>query len=372
MKQMQCAVLILMAAAGLVGTVTARAATAQTTAMPGEPVTGLFARPTRKGDPAHDLPADIRQLTAYGERPVFSPDGQRVAFVGKTYGDAYELDLRTGAIRNLTAHTPHGGIVRIHYMADGSYLLLAPLQLTASREETRNAHVQLWWMDARAEGQMIPLGVTAFEGIAVSPVSDIVVWAEILPRVTRLDPTITGSTTLKAAHVVVNGGVPHLAGSRDLLTKPWSDCLLEPQDLYANDSRLTLSCYVLARERQPGSGPLAASHVDTLDMVNLKTTRIPTPPGLYAEVEGVLPDDRRTTVECGNNDGTGLDICLLELKSVNPRYTRLTHALDFGGYRFSNPQVSRDGRRMVFQTGIANEEAGVGHGILMMTLPLGF
>jgi len=34
---------------------------------------------------------------------------RKIAFIGKSYGDAYELNLATGAIRNLTAHAPHEG-----------------------------------------------------------------------------------------------------------------------------------------------------------------------------------------------------------------------------------------------------------------------
>jgi len=106
-------------------------------AIPGEAVTGAFPLPSKEGDPLANLPPRTRVISSFGERAVFSPDGNRVAFVERAYGDVFEYDLRTGAIRNLTAHIPNSGFLRVHYMKDGSYLLLGPRKIGESREETR-------------------------------------------------------------------------------------------------------------------------------------------------------------------------------------------------------------------------------------------
>jgi len=92
-------------------------------------VNGQFPSASRQGDPTEHLPAGGKVLVSFGERPAFSPDGTRIAFIGKSYGDAFELDLRTGKTRNLTSHTPNSGFLRVMYLPDGSYLLLGPRKM---------------------------------------------------------------------------------------------------------------------------------------------------------------------------------------------------------------------------------------------------
>jgi len=337
-------------------------------AIPGEAVTGAFPLPSKEGDPLANLPPRTRVISSFGERAVFSPDGNRVAFVERAYGDVFEYDLRTGAIRNLTAHIPNSGFLRVHYMKDGSYLLLGPRKMGESREETRASHIELWWIDAKAEGQMIPLGLTLYEGLAVSPLSNRIVWGNVSPNVGKLPNGIRGKSSLSIGEVRLENGVPRLAAVRTLVTRDWDQCLLEAQDFFDSDRQITATCYVLTRSKMPGAKRIAESQVYTIDLASGAMTHIPTPIELYAEAEGIFPDGRRTTVECGNDQAKGLDLCLLELTPDHPRYTRLTRAQDYGEYRFSNPQVSRDGRKIAFQIGLAREEAGSGRGILIMDL----
>jgi hypothetical protein len=85
--------------------------------------------------PAAHLPAHIRRLTHFGERPDWSHDGQKLLFLSKTFGDAMEIDLRTSAIRNLTAHFAHHGFVRAMYLANGDILLSGPAQYDPKRPD---------------------------------------------------------------------------------------------------------------------------------------------------------------------------------------------------------------------------------------------
>src|SRR3954453_6473485 len=77
----------------------------------------------RPGNPEDHLPPNITHLTWFGERGSWSPDGQRLAFMSKSFGDAFEIDLRTRAIRLLT-HYPHPGFLRVQYLPNGDYFLI--------------------------------------------------------------------------------------------------------------------------------------------------------------------------------------------------------------------------------------------------------
>ena len=48
----------------------------------------------KRGSPEEHLPPNITQLTAFGERASWSPDGQRIAFMAKSFGDAFVVDVR--------------------------------------------------------------------------------------------------------------------------------------------------------------------------------------------------------------------------------------------------------------------------------------
>jgi hypothetical protein len=50
----------------------------------------------------YDPPEFHQKLLDYGERPYWSPDGKRIAFVESNYGDICEIDIETREVRNLT------------------------------------------------------------------------------------------------------------------------------------------------------------------------------------------------------------------------------------------------------------------------------
>ena len=77
-----------------------------------------LAQGTKTGSPEENLPANITRLTHFGERASWSPDGRRIAFMEKSFGDAYEIDLSTRAIRLLT-HYAHPGFLRVQYLPNG-------------------------------------------------------------------------------------------------------------------------------------------------------------------------------------------------------------------------------------------------------------
>ena len=72
----------------------------------------------KKGSPLDELPPYIEQLTTFGERADFSPDNQRVAFMSKSFGDAFEIDLARRRIRCLTCSIPGAAFLRVQYLVN--------------------------------------------------------------------------------------------------------------------------------------------------------------------------------------------------------------------------------------------------------------
>src|SRR5687768_8110639 len=68
----------------------------------------LSAQSQKTGSPEEHLPPNVTQLTAFGERASWSPDGRRIAFMSKSFGDAFVVDVSTRMIRLLT-HYPNAG-----------------------------------------------------------------------------------------------------------------------------------------------------------------------------------------------------------------------------------------------------------------------
>ncbi len=67
------------------------------------------------------------KLLDYGERPYWSPDGKRIAFIERNYGDVCEMDFETREVRNLTGNLgEHHHFLRVLFLNNGDYLLIGP------------------------------------------------------------------------------------------------------------------------------------------------------------------------------------------------------------------------------------------------------
>ena len=114
--------------------------------------------------PDQNLPPHIRKLTGFGERAEFSLDSKRVLFLSKTFGDAMEIDLATGVIRNLTAHFPHFGFTRALYLSNGHILLSGPTEFNPADVGAARTNCWLFVLDPAGNARPQPLGVKAAEG----------------------------------------------------------------------------------------------------------------------------------------------------------------------------------------------------------------
>lgn len=316
----------------------------------------------KTGAPLANLPSNIRVVSSFGERAVISPNSRKIAFIGRTLGDAYEYDIATGRTRNLTAHFPHNGWVRVHYLRDGSYILIGTRSPAATWTETREDRLELFWMDAQATGAAMPLDQKVYEGVAVSRESNKIAWSGISARKGKvLEAGAEGSSTLYVGDVQITGGRPKVVNARPIKVFDWKTCTIEAQDFLPGDKAVLGPCYV---RRTDGSVVTRAVSVAVADGVE---TEYPTPASQYAEVEGIFPDGKRVMVECSNDYREGLDLCVMDLKAADPRYVRITRVQDYGNYRFSNPTVAPDGTMVAFQFASASLESGTGQGILLMT-----
>jgi hypothetical protein len=117
----------------------------------------LASQGTKQGGPEEHLPSNIIRLTYFGERASWSPDGGRIAFMEKSFGDAYEIELSTKALRLLT-HYAHPGFLRVQYLPNGDYFLIGAKTFT-DIQTTRGRDQEMWILrhDFKPGDHAIPL-----------------------------------------------------------------------------------------------------------------------------------------------------------------------------------------------------------------------
>jgi hypothetical protein len=316
----------------------------------------------KKGRPEQHLPAQVTQLTGFGERAVWSPDGKRIAFMSKSFGDAFEIDLSTRLTKLLTGHFRHAGFLRVHYLPNGDYLLIGAREFKDIRT-TRDRDEEFWIMKPDARSAPVPLGQKVSEGVAISRQRMRIAWANTHGQYP--DSLAEGESVIHMADVVYDSaGAPRLANVRELLRAKRPECTLEAQDFRHDDRELVYVCY---RERDKAD-------VMGLDLASGKITTYRKLAGEYNEVEGVSPDGAWALVESSRDQGADrqdsrhIDLWKLTLVPNSAEFVRMTRWGDWDGYKASNPTVSPDGRRFAFQSARSTDPAGVGYGIFLYRL----
>lgn len=313
----------------------------------------------KPGNPLDHLPANSEQLTYFGERADISPDNQRVAFMDKSFGDAFVIDLKTRIIRCLTCNVPGAAFLRVMHLANGDYILIGPDHFEDIRT-SRTRDNELWYLSRQPGSKPVKFGVKMSEGAALSK-KNMRISYSILPA---QDASLTPEQSkLVVADVDVSGSTPRLTNSKIVHESKSADCRLEAQDFYDNDRKMTFTCYE----------PKGLASVMSIDLTTSKVTNMSKAPGTYNEVEGILPDGQYTLVEMdrqcdqlgGRRGSSNIDIWKLKLDGTGKDLTRLTHFNDYEGGKASNPVVSTDGRFMAFQAARTTDPAGVGYGLIL-------
>lgn len=333
------------------------------------PFAALLAPASMAAAEDHALSIDDAELiSSFGGRTAISPDGRKIAFIGRTYDDAFELDLATRRLRNLTAGFPHQGIMRIQYLPGGDFLVTAPRR--HSGPNTR-AQLEMWFLDKTLTKGLQPLGERVFEGIAVSKSRNLVSWTTIEPALKPTDSwqmAFIRPTKRYVAEITFQKGAPRIVNKREILaTLPEQCTFIEPQDFRDDDREVVYSCMgAIAR------GDFTIAVMGT-NIATGQTRTYINERGGYNEVEGIAPDGSWAAVECGKQDKPGLpplDICRLELDGSGKMSLLVRGRIPGTTIDISNPVISPDGKWVIFQRSDGGTgEIGEGYGIYRLRLP---
>lgn len=323
-------------------------------------IVAVLATAQRKpGNPLDHLPKNVRILTHFGERADISPDSRRIAFMNKSFGDAFVVDVESGIIRCLTCNVPGTAFLRVMHLSSGDYLLIGPERFKDIRTSRRQDN-ELWFLSSKPGSKPIRLDQKMSEGAAVSKKQMRIAYSVTSAQDPSLDRE---QSQMFVADVDVSGGKPRLVNKKVVHESRSNECRLEAQDFFENDSRMTMTCYE----------PKGLASVMSIDLQSGKVENMSKAPGTYNEVEGIFPDGKYTLVEAdrqvdtlgGERGSRNIDIWKLKLDGTGKDFQRLTNFNDFESGKASNPVVSSDGRFMAFQLARTTDEAGVGYGILI-------
>jgi hypothetical protein len=307
--------------------------------------------------PLDNLPPWITVLTTFGQRADFSPDGKKILFIEKTFGDVYEIDLKTKKLRPMTHHYFHEGYTRALYLSNGDILLSGARKFDAedpwpSRSEE---NAELWILKQDLSGAPTALGEKCSEGPAVSRRHMRIAW-------TQKNKIYTGD-------IVRDSTSFKISGKKLVLDAAQLDfkCYLETQNFRPPaEKEIIFSAY----EYQ--GGEVMGVNIETGQVTNYSNAD-----NQYDEPEGIFPDGKYTLVESDRHLSMGkefkgiqyIDIHKLALDGSG-KYERLTRFSDYKSWKATNPVVSDDGRFMAFQCARYGDPAGVGRGILLFDLEM--
>jgi hypothetical protein len=300
-------------------------------------------------------PPHVRQLTWFGERADWSHEGRKILFVGRTFGDVYEVEVETGIITPVTHHYYHGGYTRALYLSNGDILLSGPAQFNpAEHYEWRRWKCELWVLGKSLTKPPVKLGTYCFEGPCVSRTKLQIAWTQNYGQ----EAQPTGRFVIWMADIDYSSGKPLLANQRMVIdnTHP----AIEGAVLENQNFRPPLEDEIIFQSTL--GVETFGVHLETGEVTNYSQA-----PDTHEEPEGIYPDGKYTLVESDREASKGkwprnVDFYKLALDGSG-KARRLSFLAESGHWRGTNPVVSDGGKFIAFQVSPAGAEAGVGVGI---------
>jgi len=321
---------------------------------------------TLDGSPLDRLPPGIRQLTDFGLRASWSPDGREILFLDGLAGDVWAYELATGSSRNLTEHFEHAGFSRARRLANGDLVLCGPAERDVASSDPEEGRFDgvLWVLRRPFDGVPVPLGEPCWEGIAAARHGSRIAWVSSSIDYTAWDfvlQALFGASELWVGEIRYEDGTPKLVERRRVLERDDISrfCVLEVQDFRPpTEDELLFTAF------NHRGGEVMGVHLETGEIRNYSQSP------WFDEADGVFPDGRSTVVVRELDRvfiPRDVDLWRLTLDG-KAQWQRFTWFTRYRGYGASNSAVSPDGRRIVFQ--LRGAEAPPGNGMALLLLDL--
>jgi len=336
---------------------------------------GIYRWNNERYDGPHVLdnpPPFHEKLLDYGERPYWSPDGKRIAFIEKNYGDVCEIDLETRKVRNLTKNLgDHHSFLRVLYLPNGDYLLIGPKEFK-DRWTSRHVESELWILEKDLKKPPKPLGRRIFEGCGVSTIANRITYS----MNGHHDPRIGGPDDFEVhvTEIVYGPNGPEL-GKDKVIYRTNGYVKPEPQDFRHNDTEVIMAEYInepFNRDPFGDNDPRKGwrTIVSGINVETLERRVYINEPFTHNECEGIFPDGEHICLEssCDFYDSyPPIDLWKLKLDGSG-RMVRMTRMIDNFPWRASNSNVSPDGKWLAFMVNTLTSEPGYGMGLGLLNL----
>lgn len=306
------------------------------------------------------FPSYIKRMNYFGERPDWSHDGKKIFFVGRSFGDVYEMDVATGKIQAITHHYYHGGYLRALYLSSGDILLLGPKSFPSDNwKEARFKLTELWVLNKKLDSPPVRLGEYIWEGPAVSRTQLKIAWAEHHGNY----PDEKRYWQIWVANIDYSSGKPQIKDQRVVLNNSKGevkDAVLEPQNFRPGNEEELITV-----QSNHGGTEVMGLNLKTSELLNYSRSL-----GSYDEPEGIYPDGQYTLVESNRGNsaaGSNIDLWKLKLDSSST-WERITYFNKDGKFKATNAVISDDGKFIAFMVARLDEVAGIGHGIYILDI----
>jgi len=323
-----------------------------------------------------ELPDEVQILINWGSRPEWI-DGERFVFRSNSVGDVYLMDLNTNTVRLLTGHFAHSGFARVQALRNGDLLLNGPSSGPQPPEDPLVIYEEgrfigdLYLLKGPDyDGRPVPLNVHAWEGLAVSRISNRIAWSDTNKPFfgrniieTGLNYIFGRSNLWTGIVVYDDDGVPSITERTKILSKGWFNFVFyEPRAFKGGeDQELLFSAY----------GPTSEGSSDSFvyKFSKRKAVQEPLDPLGYNEWENIHPQYNQAFYERGEDatrfsgPGSNLDLWIWDFATQSSQlFSQFRRDDEFG---IGNANFSPDGRRVLLpaDSPLGNESRTPGYAV---------